>query len=685
MNQRILPLLAAAATVFLMAGCGGSGELVLETGPGEEEGLLLAQAPASAELRYGQSVYLKSANWQTYLSVGTASASAQMTTADPQRAETWVLVDPACNKKQWTTQPVHKPLVTDDCANGKPLRFRDRVLLRSSRTGDFLAPSTDRDLTDLQLRETTMGSDPFELIDPAQPQSTGQVPLNGRAMIWSASTGRYLSARSPGGRDAVLMTAGGSDMEQWYLAAVGSTRNSGWMAEMEADLRKVRLTKAVLPGSHDAGTYSIADDAAFSPDLPLEGLSDLKERLMATPRLVPRVNYFMSRFARAQGRTIGEQLNAGIRYFDLRPGASDNGAGSDLLVVHSLYGGDILGMIDQVAAFLALYPKEVVILDFSHHTAMGPDHHAKLISHITGTFGAKLVPRPANATQEDPKADGYTFGDLWDQGWQVVALYQSDYAGDETKLWRYGTPSPNDTRWWPNKPTPEQVKTHLDNLLATERPQLKDGALFVLQTVLTGDPPLYAKAILRLDGAAKLGATLDFLREVVAALQGKVEEFGGGIYDANKNIETLNAAIGGKQHDIDTNQSWIDGHPYFWDAFGRALREGWIADLKADILRLQGEIFLAEQARTSFQSAYDAATSGLDAARAQIAQAQQQLDALEASSRDAPTSLAELADAGNPTMMGWLEGWRDKGLNIIIRDLADTAFVDQIRLLNRKQ
>lgn len=35
-------------------------------------------------------------------------------------------------------------------------------------------------------------------------------------------------------------------------------------------------------------------------------------------------------------------------------------------------------------------------------------------------------------------------------------------------------------------------------------------------------------------------------------------------------------------------------------------------------------------------------------------------------------------------MVGWLEGWRDKGLNIIIQDVGFVTFVDQVMALNRK-
>lgn len=38
---------------------------------------------------------------------------------------------------------------------------------------------------------------------------------------------------------------------------------------------------------------------------------------------------------------------------------------------------------------------------------------------------------------------------------------------------------------------------------------------------------------------------------------------------------------------------------------------------------------------------------------------------------------------GNPEMLGWLDVWRDRRLNIVIRDFADDAFVDKVKALNQ--
>jgi hypothetical protein len=66
------------------------------------------------------------------------------------------------------------------------------------------------------------------------------------------------------------------------------------------------------------------------------------------------------------------------------------------------------------------------------------------------------VPRPSAASAANPKADGYTLGDIQGGDWQVGLIYQDDHAAGDSSLWRYGTPT--GTKWWPFKPTISEVK-----------------------------------------------------------------------------------------------------------------------------------------------------------------------------------------------------------------------------------
>ncbi len=61
--------------------------------------------------------------------------------------------------------------------------------------------------------------------------------------------------------------------------------------------------------------------------------------------------------------SILEQLNSGIRYFDIRPCLDSAGV---LRVCHSVYGMAISDLVRQVHDFSLQNSDEIIILDFNH-------------------------------------------------------------------------------------------------------------------------------------------------------------------------------------------------------------------------------------------------------------------------------------------------------------------------------
>lgn len=632
MNKNTRFLLAAALALLALTGCGGGdAQEPLPGGPGPA-------TPPRQELHYGDVVYLKSDSSQWYLSVARHGWFGRVAAAEaPGTATEWQVIDPH-----------HQDAVG-------PVRFGDAVRFRS--TGGAYVSGL---FGELQLESGLPLSDTWTLTSERGAAAGEPVKFNEAVRIQASGAGRYLSGSarpSPTGEPAVgLRSAAGaaSATLSWRVAPRGSLRNSTWMTEIASALRDVPLTQAVIPGSHDAGTYSITENSAVSPDLPVDDV--LYRMLRDSALLSSRVNPYLARFARAQTMDIGQQLHAGVRYFDLRAGGVGQGEGADALVVHSLYGGSLLPMLDAVEQFLATRPQEVVILDFSHFTAMGEDHHRRLIDHIKQTFGPRLAPAIPGASADDPQANAYTFGRMWEQGWQVVALYHDPHADAEPLLWRYGTPE-NSTFWWPDEPTTQQVKAVLDGQLANERRALSPGVLYVLQTVLTGDAALYQKVVLKLEATV-------LLQEA----RKKLVPFQDAVNSAQSKVNGISKSIKSKKDQIDDYEDWIEDN--WWNVPGVTWRE-------AKVLELKGEVKLLEVAKKG-------ADSALSAARSKLAEASKSLASLEKTVNDpaVPTSLAELAAAGNPEMLRWLDEWRGRGLNIVIRDLADQAFVDKVRALN---
>ena len=91
------------------------------------------------------------------------------------------------------------------------------------------------------------------------------------------------------------------------------------------------------------------------------------------------------RWAKCQRANCRQQLELGIRYFDIRlakfspkKGEAENGPKS-LRVVHGLYGDEIESILCDINAFLEKQKGEIVILDFQHIFDFQKEDHLYLV------------------------------------------------------------------------------------------------------------------------------------------------------------------------------------------------------------------------------------------------------------------------------------------------------------------
>ncbi|CAF5150413.1 unnamed protein product, partial [Rotaria magnacalcarata] len=78
-----------------------------------------------------------------------------------------------------------------------------------------------------------------------------------------------------------------------------------WMANLPTSLHNESVSKLAIPGSHNSFAYNLTRSGG--PDLS-QGLK----------RFLPLVGLFIKRWSVTQKETFTEQLQTGIRYFDLR-------------------------------------------------------------------------------------------------------------------------------------------------------------------------------------------------------------------------------------------------------------------------------------------------------------------------------------------------------------------------------
>ncbi|RZC43056.1 PI-PLC X domain-containing protein 3 [Asbolus verrucosus] len=212
--------------------------------------------------------------------------------------------------------------------------------------------------------------------------------------------------------------------------------------------------------SHDSTTYAITKNSKMSPDAraPIQYLKFME----------PLLRPFMFNWSKTQSVDIAQQLNGGIRYFDLR--IATKAASAAFYFVHNLYCEQVDAVFAAINRFLDTHPKEVVILDCQHFFSFNSNAHKRFISLIASVFDKKLLPYT-------PKTARLSLERMIRIRCQVIVIYRSFAVKLEEFLW----PSASLPTPWPNT-----VST--DRLIACLNEGLKNrnyASGYVSQCVLT--------------------------------------------------------------------------------------------------------------------------------------------------------------------------------------------------------
>lgn len=189
------------------------------------------------------------------------------------------------------------------------------------------------------------------------------------------------------------------------------TANSTWMGDLKHVIQDKRLHEIVLPGTHNAGSYSCDpfDPAPFAPGISLHWLS----------RLWCCVS---KNFAICQAADVTHQLRSGARYLDIRVCYDERGG--ILRTEHSLYGSPLRDVLSQVSAFVQTHESEIVIVELKHFRVreffdMTVDQHKDLVDMIRELFTTDSIIRP-------DEAKGLTYRELCKRNRNVLIIYNDE-------------------------------------------------------------------------------------------------------------------------------------------------------------------------------------------------------------------------------------------------------------------
>uniref|UniRef100_A0A8C1K066 Zgc:64065 n=1 Tax=Cyprinus carpio TaxID=7962 RepID=A0A8C1K066_CYPCA len=220
---------------------------------------------------------------------------------------------------------------------------------------------------------------------------------------------------------------------------------------MKLPAKTPSLKQTLVLGSHDAMAYSLDMDSSVLEPNNIKAF----DSWLSTP-----IRPIVKKWSTTQEKNISEQLDAGIRYFDLRVAGKPES--SDLFFYHGLYTTmTVKEGMTELEKWLGRHTKEVVILAFSHFKEMSADQHTDLTNFLKEHFKAKLCPKPQ---------------DCWESGYQVILSYDNRSV-DDPVLW------PAIEYWWADKSDPKEVISYLNNQKQKGRPV----GLFVAGLNLTFD------------------------------------------------------------------------------------------------------------------------------------------------------------------------------------------------------
>ena len=246
----------------------------------------------------------------------------------------------------------------------------------------------------------------------------------------------------------------------WTQAFAG-VNSSDWMQEIYANKPEQPLRQIIIPGTHDTGTDQMTSGSGKASTL--EGIMKIAPKGAVVA------------WSKTQDRSMGQQLQDGIRYFDMR--VENTPAG--WMTYHGLLSNRLTDMLEELAVFLDNHPREIVLLDFQSLVNFNND-----VTDLVSYFEA----HPVFSRRVAPWGDfnpQVRLGDLWNADKNIILLFDQRRVrlpdgnyGDSSLVWPRTLQNP-----WSNTRHTAKVEEDLLNGIR-QRP---DDIFYVSQAVLTPD------------------------------------------------------------------------------------------------------------------------------------------------------------------------------------------------------
>ncbi|MCO7225977.1 phosphatidylinositol-specific phospholipase C domain-containing protein [Pleionea sp. CnH1-48] len=253
-----------------------------------------------------------------------------------------------------------------------------------------------------------------------------------------------------------------------FTSGLPAIQKDQWMETVFEGRADIALNQIVMPGTHDSGSYLIGEyNEAF--DLVDEECNDSFWSDFA----MELAFWVTKNWAITQTKSFKQQLEGGIRYFDLRVTSEDG----EPWLFHCALSMPLDDALDEIELFVRNHPKEIIILDFQ--TIAAGDMIDNVHAMLQNRFESLLLP----SHQFNPAS---RLESLWSSGKSVIVIANDKDGDNKPGLHTYAS-----NRYWNRKQTLESKWANTDSVsrlqdkvtLAIKQRDL--NKLSVAQTVLT--------------------------------------------------------------------------------------------------------------------------------------------------------------------------------------------------------
>lgn len=268
-----------------------------------------------------------------------------------------------------------------------------------------------------------------------------------------------------------------------------------WMSRIP-DIEYKRMIDVTLPSTHDTATYEVTSSISKELPGPLRSIFNINFSNSLFSGIVADIGAI---WARAQSRTVAQQLADGIRMLDLRP--SWFNARGKFFNRHLFYTVEFESVLQELEAFLRTSERELVVVttaDFDSTLINDKARSDQLVELIVQYLGNYLVPNrePDGKNAFTPaKLANSTIGDLTDDGrggfQSRVIFFYNNALLDNTRLFNgfkdnyyvdvsASTNSALTTLSWIDRATEAQIQRDVGNFFRAKTPKYELRRLALL-------------------------------------------------------------------------------------------------------------------------------------------------------------------------------------------------------------